>query len=310
MKGYADLGGNIGELIGTFLNKDAIQQQGYNDYAPKFAQARYYNTKADEAAFDLEQKRQSAAITPEQIAQSFFGIDRDTMGRIMAGDTDQYGDAGPTIPLDPITVDQGRRAAGIHAAHRMGGGNVDQILSALLQGQRLNAQDNVLAGNYDPGQVARAVAAAEGKSLYSDGTSGILDIFSGDVTPTARTKAAMASDYASANANNELAEERKRGKTGGAKDPARAKMIELMIKRGVPDDVAWEIGMMDSVPKEQFLKLVSSINSSAMVPDLKKAEAEARVIMESLYGKDWDKMLSGERGAATAPVNNDPLGIR
>lgn len=310
MKGYANLGTSAGELLGAFLNDDVYRQKGYDDTIGKVQQARYYDARTQNELLDAEQKRRSRAITPEIIAQSFFGIDPGTFSRIQNGDVDQYGEAGPEIPVNPATIDQARRAAGVHTAFTMGDGNVEQILGALLKGQQMNAQDLVLGGQYEASDVGRAVAAAGGKALYNDGSSGVLDIFTGGVTPTDVSRSVVRENDAQAYAANQLGDARKIVKEAGGKDPARVAMQKFLESKGIPSDQALLLSMMDATPQEMHQQVYRTA-LSATTGSNDSSRRMADEYMEYMFGPNWKKMVSAGGGApASTPSEDDPLGIR
>lgn len=307
MKGYANLGSAAGDLLGAFMNKDVYRQKGYNETLPKAMQARYYDARTQNELLDAEGKRRAQAVTSDDLIRA-LGVPDDLIGRVRAGDTDQYSDVGPQIPVDPLTIDKVRRGDVAHTAVTMGGGNAAQIMDALLKGQRMNAQDMVMGGQYEAPDVGRATAAAEGKALYDDGTSGILDIFTGGVTPTARSQAAVSADYAQAEANRALAEQRRMEKEAGGKDPAKIVMAQRLQTMGFSPDEALELALMDSTPTEQYLRMVERFSDG--YPDqVADAKLAADQIMAETYGPGWRSMtLQGRRSAAPPSATTIPPG--
>lgn len=300
MKGYANLGSAAGELLGAFMNKDVYRQKGYNESLPKAMQARYYDARTQNELLDAEGKRRAQAVTSDDLIRA-LGVPDDLIGRVRAGDTDQYSDVGPQIPVDPLTIDKVRRGDVAHTAVTMGGGNAAQILDALLKGQTMTARDTM-------GDEGRAIAATEGKARYDDGTSGIMNIFTGSVTPTARSQAATGADYAQAEANRALAEQRRMEKEAGGKDPAKIVMAQRLQTMGFSPDEALELALMDSTPTEQYLRMVERFSDG--YPDqVADAKLAADQIMAETYGPSWRSMtLQGRRSAAPPPATTIPTG--
>ena len=294
MKGYADLGSDIGNLIGAFLNKDAIQQKGYNDYAPKVAQARYYDAKTRESELDAEQKQRALNITPERIIQS-LGVSPDIMARVQAGDVDQYSDVGPQIPVDPGSIDRVQRGnLAYDLATLAPGSNAQQLMNVLLGAQRMNAQDMTLSGQYDAGEMGRATAAAEGDALYNDGASGILNVFTGDVAPTARSQAGTAADAA-------LAEQRRISNQNGGKDPSRIALAKFLESRGFTPEQALQISLMDVTPQELHAQIFRT-QLQASMGSADSARKTADDYLHMFYGPNWKNIFAGGgQGAAPPP---------
>ena len=241
MRHYADIGDSVGNLLGAFINRDTVRQKGYKDGLSEGYKGRYDAARAMNEALEAEQKRRSLGTTLEDLLRP-FGLNKGHAERVASGDLgyrlspDEAFDAADAAQvreslgpqMTPQQVDQTRRAMLTKTAFDMGGGNVSQIMEAMLKGQRMNAQDMALGGQYDPEKLAGAVAAAEGKPVYSQGANGILQQFTGALNETPLSRARVRAEKALAG---------QRGSEGKA--PAKIRELKALINDfGMDEDDA------------------------------------------------------------------------
>lgn len=198
MNGYAKLGADAGQLLNAFMGRGSTRRGAYEDELGRLADVDYTRQRARLAGLQADELARARDVTADDLLAA-FGVDPRTAERVRSGNLthgqpilDEWAfdpqdaarlNQNVNAPIDPQAVDLTRRGDTVHTLHQMGGGNVQQLMQALLGSQRMNAQDFAMGGAYDPEQLGRSVAAAEGKALYGSAGDDVLDVFRGKRTP-------------------------------------------------------------------------------------------------------------------------------
>jgi len=212
MKSRTKLGAGANSLMQAFGLGDSYEQKGMNDALKgrsNLANARKTNLEAD-------QLERSMGISAGDIAKS-LGVPQEALDlQQMFKQQGNYGETAMPTGTDGNLVEAEynpimdmpevlknnqnmiNRANTTKTAFDMGGGNVQQIMNSLLGAQKMSVGDNVMNGSQDANAAAQAMAAMEGKAQYSDGPSGIMDVFMGNVKPTATSRSVVEKNNAAA----------------------------------------------------------------------------------------------------------------
>lgn len=220
-------GGILGKLLGGGYGADDLKYQDAGaNAALRGIQAQKYQAEAQKITDELRRANEAWGMTGADVAGD-LGIAPDLYTAVKEGARTggaSYGSRAQPIdpawvfdPADAAALDQGvntittRPAAltpeverGVRQAdllvrlNKMGGGdsNAQQIMQALLGGQQLTLGQDMEAGKIGRDTVAGIMAAMAGKETYSQGAHGVLNQYSGDITPTDNSRAAVASEYA------------------------------------------------------------------------------------------------------------------
>lgn len=228
---YASAGGAAGDILGKLLGggysaNDMKYEEAGATAAMRGIQAQKYQAEAQKIADELRRTNEAWSMTGADVAED-LGIPQDLYIAAREGARtggSSYGDRGQPIdpawafdPADAAALDQGINAVtarpagltpeverGVRQAdllvrlNKMSGGssNAQQLMQALLGGQQFTIGQDVQTGQITPEAASAVLAALTGKEFYSQGPHGVLNQYSGGITPTDNSRAAVASEYA------------------------------------------------------------------------------------------------------------------
>jgi len=172
------LGEGSNKLLGAFMGKDMLAAQAGDEYGAKYASQLSNMATAKKHSLEAGQLEDAANITPDQFALA-QGVPEDVLTAHRSGQ-----------PVDQSWKEILNRVDTVHMARRMGGGNVQQILSALQTGQQIAPVDSVSTGKRTPESAAILETLSAQKPLYSQNEGQVLNEATGVTrdTPLSRAK--------------------------------------------------------------------------------------------------------------------------
>lgn len=222
-------GGILGKLLGdSGYGADELKYQDAGASAAlRGVQAQKYQTEAQKITDELRRTNEAWGMTGADVAGDLLGIAPELYAAAKEGARTggaAYGSRAQSIDpawafddadaaaldrtVNTITtrpaaltpeVERGVRQADLLVRlNKLGGGdsNAQQLMQALLGGQQLTLGQDMQAGKIGRDDVAGIMAAMAGKETYSQGAHGVLNQYSGDITPTDNSRAAVESEHA------------------------------------------------------------------------------------------------------------------
>lgn len=222
-------GGILGKLLGdSGYGADELKYQDAGASAAlRGVQAQKYQAEAQKITDELRRTNEAWGMTGADVAGDLLGIAPELYAAAKEGARTggaAYGSRAQSIDpawafddadaaaldrtVNTITtrpaaltpeVERGVRQADLLVRlNKLGGGdsNAQQLMQALLGGQQLTLGQDMETGKIGRDTVAGIMAAMAGKETYSQGAHGVLNQYSGDIAPTANSRAAVTSEYA------------------------------------------------------------------------------------------------------------------
>lgn len=214
--------------------------------------------------------------------------------------------------LTPDVQSKYSRARMATGANNMGTGKskANDIMTALLDGAKLNNQDRMISGTLDPNRVAPAMGASEGKPTVDVTGSGIGFNPYGDKA-NLNTKPFI--DKANIDAKAKIDAALSRGGINGGQLPAEAKMVNFYMGKGYKKEEAIELArsrknvpirvLASEIYANERENLMLSPIAKTMNEQEQEAYVEDRVIKTIQFLQNNEKRFGGGK-------DNDPMGLR
>lgn len=252
--GYQHLGSSLGNAIGALMQGDAYEKAGRLDARQQLGQimaneARAAKAKAEEE--QIRQRMQGAQQGRQDFLSGQTGLaipQLDQLGQYVKsgnwGSTELMGppDPGqrsmPSVPNDApqwytpdvaTNYNRARSTLGLNAVATKDS-NAEQLGKALAALAKTGDVGAMINGQIDPTAAAAAYGAVAGKPVYSQGTQGVLQQYTGDVAQTPKLGAEIAALNALAGQRDAAANayNAKAAQPGGGKPPAVVATLQYL----------------------------------------------------------------------------------
>lgn len=312
---YAKLGSSAGKVLGSlFGGGDAADLLKYETAGAtagvRQLQGAKYSAETQKILAELERAERADKITGAQVAgdlgipQELYDaarMDTQTGGQYFGDHGQQLDESQYFDEADRASVEQGinlvtqapegltpevkrgqQQADLLVRMNQLSGGNsnVEQMMDALLKGQQVSLGRGMEDGSADPENVAAILGALGGKAFYGQGSSGVLNEYTGDIAPTEVSRAAAAADRA-------LATKRSTGGSSGAMSPSEFRTVLATVMPGFDVAKYNQIAMVDPAGADAYMAEAAAGADPAdlveLLDDLEAGGATLDPVMKATY---------------------------